>query len=212
MSISRLCGAIVLCSLLAGCANYTKPVVVAEPASVSEQNFESVWQAAQDVLFTHRFRVERMDRREGLIVTEPMVGQQAWEFWRRDAATPYALAESTLHTIYRQASIRIVPAEGGVNTYQATVQVSTYRSSRSRPEVTSVSGAYSMFLTPGGNSDKDATAILGYERTLEGLADEPAAGEPVGQLVSLGDDPALAANLARRINERAAKLGPLAAR
>jgi len=193
--------------LLAGCANHTRPVVFSEPPTMSQRNFEALWQAAQDVLREHYFSIERMDRREGLMITEPLTGQQAWEVWRRDAATWYALAEGTLQTIYRQATVRIVPVEGEPNAYQARVEVNAYRSNRPKTELDSISGSYSMFLLPGGNSAVNAPAILGYERTLYGLpgyAIPP--GEPVGQTVSLGPDPALAAKLAGQINRRAVQV------
>ena len=207
MSMSRLWQVSFLAAvLLAGCANYTKPVATAEPLTVRERNFEAVWQAAQDVLTDYNFRLERLDRREGLIVTEPLTGQQAWEFWRRDAVTPYALAESTLQTIYRQAQVRIVPISGEVNLYEAEVQANTYRSSR-RSQLGTTSAAYGMFLLPGGNSSIDALAILGYERTLEGLPGfETTEGEAVGDLVGLGPDVALAAKLSSQINLRADQL------
>jgi hypothetical protein len=209
MTMSRLSGTIWLCCVLAaGCANYTKPVALTEPATIGQRNFDAVWQASLDVLGDYFFRIERQDRREGLIVTEPLTGRQAWEFWRRDAVTPYDKLESTLQTIYRQVSVRAVPVEGEVNVYQAVVDANTYRSDRTELAVESVSQAYSMFMLPGGNSDPDATAVLGYERTLVGLPGYQAGVQEAAgrQLVSLGPDPDLAARIAGQINQRAAQL------
>jgi len=162
--------------LAVGCTNYTEPVVEGRNLTPAEKQFNAVWDASLDVLGESYFPIDRRDRREGIIQTEPIVGKSFFEFWRKDGATPAATAESSLHTIYRIATVRIRPVgDGG---YEPRVEVRTYRSNR--PDV-----------------DVEIDPVQPPGRTEPGV---PA------YLTPLGRDENLEARLAEDIRKRAADL------
>jgi hypothetical protein len=141
---------------LAGCeVNYTQPVVSQEPQTPQERNFETVWQGSIEMLREYGFASDPLrggmqDRREGVIRTAPMVGRHWFEFWRKDYAGEFDLAENTLQTIYRQVTVRIKPASPNSTQYAATVEVQTFRSDKTpRWQPHDTSTIYSMFQVPG---------------------------------------------------------------
>ncbi len=133
-----------------GCARHTTPVVPAREMTVSEQNFEDVWQASLTVLRKgYHFEVDRQDRRAGIITTEPMTGKHWFEFWRRDAIGKTGLAESSIQTVFRVAEVRIEPSAEGAETYKPTVYVYAFMSNQEMPQVTNTTEAYDLFNLPG---------------------------------------------------------------
>ena len=68
---------------------------------------ESLWQISQAELKKRGFRLDRVDRRSGIIETFRTTSGQWFEFWRRDTAGPDALAESSLRTIRRSVRLEI---------------------------------------------------------------------------------------------------------
>jgi len=157
-----------------GCARHTVPLGPGEELTTEEKNFEAVWVAARKVLKRYRFDLDREDRRSGVIVTRPMTGKVAGEFWRDDAATDRDLAESTLHTIYRQAKVMITPEGPGKTDFRAKVEVRTYRSNRPQAQITSVSDAFDLFKLPGSDSKK--RKLLEYEP-----GEKPTSMSPLGR-------------------------------
>ena len=128
-------------------------VALAQPTG--DPNFNATWDAAIQVLGKYRFRVDRADRRAGVISTFPLLGRHWFEFWRRDAATRKDVAEGALHTIYRQATVTLTRREVSAGSdkgradYDVTVVVMKSRSNRAAPHVTSTSEAYDMFRRRG---------------------------------------------------------------
>lgn len=135
--------------LTGGCPNYSTPPAVQKQQTVSQRNFAAVWEASRDVLREYGFALDREDRRAGIITTLPLTGKHWFEFWRKDAAGGYNLAEGTIQTIYRVVNISIVPADGEKNRFVATVDVQTYRSDKDVLQLTSTSEAYNLFILPG---------------------------------------------------------------
>jgi len=153
--------------------------------STSDPNFEAMWNAAVRALGQYRFNIDRADRREGVITTFPMVGRHWFEFWRRDASTARDIAETSLHQIYRQATVTIRRPGGAapattapaVGDYHAVVEVFCYRSDRPKFHVTNTSEAYEMFTNPNPERGSERAELgsevrawmvdLGRDRTLE---------------------------------------------
>ncbi|OPX21398.1 MAG: hypothetical protein B1H04_06720 [Planctomycetales bacterium 4484_123] len=182
---------------LTGCGQQTP--VSAIPRTGGEANFDIAWEAALETLREYRFRIDRADRRAGIITTYPMTGRYWFEFWRADAATDRDVLEGSLQTIYRTVTVRLrrkaPPATGPTTTSRpaecfAEVTVHTARSDRPTPQITSASEAFEMFLAPHRPSSE-------------------ARGGPVpgtgANVVQLGKDPALAGQIQLRINSRIAK-------
>lgn len=164
-----------------------------QPGGGGDPQFNVLWQSALDVLTEYRFTVDRADKRAGVMVTQPLLGQQAFEFWRHDAATPFDMAESSLHNIYRQATVSIRHAELSGSPmpqpkYVATVEVKTSRSNSPNPQVNSAADAHRMFLDPSKVQPATDTT-----RT------------PPSPAVELGLDRNLAARIQAKINTLAAR-------
>ena len=128
---------------------------VAPARPTGDVEFEATWDAAIAALGKYRFRVDRADRRAGVITTFSLVGRHWFEFWRRDATTRTDVAESALHTIYRRATVTVTRREVSAGSdkwraeYDVGVAVTKSRSNRAAPHVTSTSEAYDMFRRPG---------------------------------------------------------------
>ena len=91
--------------LPAGCTKQRQPG--SEPVAVEQVSFDDVWEVCLASLKDRGLDVDRQDRRFGLIVSEPTIGQQAFEFWRKDAASSEDLLLSSLHTVRRIVAIHI---------------------------------------------------------------------------------------------------------
>jgi len=177
---------------LAGCrVDYTTPTAPARAVSPAEKNFDAVWQASRQTLRKYHFRLDRQDRRAGVLTTEPLTGMHFFEFWRKDAARPADYSESTLQTIYRTATVTIRPTAPKASTYAAKVDVVLRRSSKAAVHVTSTSEAYGLFRARG--KERHATDA---DRQVERMA----------HCVELGHDRSLEAKLTRKIAAAARRL------
>ena len=79
---------------------------VAEPVVVIG-DADEIWQACQDELKERGFRLDLVDRREGIILCYPQVSKQWFEFWCQDVVTSEELVESSLHTVRRIIQIEM---------------------------------------------------------------------------------------------------------
>lgn len=93
------------------------------------------------------FPLERVDREEGIAVTRPSTGKQWFEFWRPDSIGGYQLCESSIHTIRRIVTVRMVPEdpESPGENYRVSVQVDKERYSAPERQVTTASGALAIY-------------------------------------------------------------------
>ncbi len=178
--------------VLAGCATYTQPVGPQQQLTPAQQNFENLWQASIDVLEDYYFVLDRRDRRAGVLATELMVGKHWFEFWRRDAVTPYDFVESSIQTVYRVAEVQIAPSESDPGTFEPHVTVYYFRSDAKMYPVTSTSEAYDIYLFGSPGDQIPGTLLL--ERlppesraAAEGYFPVPTAGMPP-TIVPLGPD------------------------
>lgn len=110
--------------LLAGTVGCHQPVAPTEPVSqqvtlADDGDFDRLWESALLTLRRHRFELDRVDRRVGLITTLPTTSQSFFEFWRHDVDTAYDLLEASLRTVRRVAEVQIDRHGGG----QITVTV-----------------------------------------------------------------------------------------
>ncbi len=159
-----------------GCATYTSPTAASETTDPARRDFNAVWDASVRTLRRYDFKIDRQNRRQGLITTRPMTGRYLFEFWRRDAASWQDLEEGTVQTIYRVAKVTIRPAQGDRQRFAANVEVTVYRSNLPQPQITSASEAYDLFIRPGevsrrrtplGKEQKTHMVELGRDKQLE---------------------------------------------
>ena len=140
---------LLVCPCLTGCADRDEPISwPRQNMTAAERNFEANWIAAQQALRSYGFKIARMDRRARLIVTEPMIGQHAVEFWRKDAASMSDVAESSVQTIYRTAQVEFRPAAHFPDDFEPVAVVRVSRSDKPNHYVRSTNDAYSMFREP----------------------------------------------------------------
>ena len=169
--------AIALAAALGGCITKpqnpaaTQPATAVDPvtaqpsywidqpalASVTDSDFNRLWQACEDLARDHHFRLDRVDYRLGLLTTDPKVSPQFFEFWRGEIGTAHGVAESSLATIRRTARFEFSRAPDGIITMQPKVLVERY--SQSERRITSVV-QYRTALSPGvaerGSRERDA--------------------------------------------------------
>lgn len=149
--------------LLAGCSapERTGPVTLRTFEDVGDAQREVLWNAAQDVLREHHFRLDRVDRRAGIIQTYPQTSQHAFEFWRKDVDTAYDFLEASMRTVRRSVEVGLAPAESG-----DALTVTVRREYYSTPErqFNSSVAALRMFTTdlPRADTGERITAADSY--------------------------------------------------
>ncbi|MFQ5494811.1 MAG: hypothetical protein ACE5EX_05470 [Phycisphaerae bacterium] len=106
------CGAAVAAGCLAPArSNYRTTEEIAVGADIEAQR--RLWETVETTLRRHRFRLDRVDRRAGVITTYPETSQHFFEFWRHDVQTRRDFWEATLNPIRRWVEVRLTPEEGG---------------------------------------------------------------------------------------------------
>jgi hypothetical protein len=153
-----LAASLCLC-LFAGCTVWgPPPPVVAQfenPALFPIADRDFAYDQVVDIV-DNFFRIERQDRvrligdveTEGRIETYWEVGSTALEPWRGDSVGVYERAESTLQSIRRRATVRVIPAGSG---YLVDVTVYKELEDLIRPDRATVGAAtfrYDDSLTP----------------------------------------------------------------
>lgn len=71
-------------------------------------DFDSLWDAAQQVSRDLLLDIDRRDRRAGLLTTKPAISGQWFEPWRRELQTTEDLADSSVATIRRTIQYELV--------------------------------------------------------------------------------------------------------
>ena len=137
----RMIAILAIAMLSGGCANYRRMKVSPPPQTRAEKNFDAVWRASLEVLRRYHFPIDRCDRRAGLITTGKIVGRHWFEFWRRDAATGYDLAEGSLQTVHRSVRVRIAPSASRADEFSASVEVIVSRPNRQNLEIIAAGAA-----------------------------------------------------------------------
>ncbi len=177
-----------LIGLTAGCLGprrddyrSSQPVTIADPSPEADQ----AWEAVQETLRLHRFKLDRVDRRAGNITTMPLTSQQLFEFWRHDVDTGPDLWESTLNPIRRWVEVTVARADDKSWT-QLAVVVHKERLSSPDRQFNNTGAAYQYF-------GKSLPSTIGVSRV-------PAEDDT---WVDQGRDPAMEDYLLRAILERA---------
>lgn len=82
-------------------------------ATVQDADFERIWNACQESARHFGFVLDRLDRRAGLITTQPLISKQFFEVWRPDVVTADDLERSSLATYRRTLRFQIAKLPGG---------------------------------------------------------------------------------------------------
>ena len=86
-----------------------------QPAEVTVHNasFDRLWGASEDAARAFGFRLDRQDRRAGVLTTEPVTGKQVFEFWRRDTGNLGETLDNSLDSYRRSIRFRFDRIPGG---------------------------------------------------------------------------------------------------
>jgi hypothetical protein len=182
---------------LAGCAvdvpgqpmGAAAPVASENPALLPAVDRDLLWQHLVDVVDNY-FTIDREEpvRQIGDVVTEgridtfPEVGSTIFEPWRQDSSNSYEKFESTLQTIRRQGTVRVMPTAGG---YLVDVAVFKELEDLARPEM----------ATAGGATLRHDTSL---DRVVQPIGDQPL----VKGWIPLGRDIALEQRILAQLRNR----------
>jgi len=97
---------------LAGCG--TEQAQPSEPLCLSGVQEGKVMAEAEDVLERMDFVIDKADAEHGYILTQPLTGAQAFEFWRKDNVGRFNTSEANLQTIRRTVEINVANRDGRV--------------------------------------------------------------------------------------------------
>jgi len=152
IKVSVILGLLVAAVYIGGCGSVDHVATGELPAHLTprERNFETLWIASRRTLKRYNFKVDRQDRRDGLMTTTALQGSQMFEFWRKDGATWYNRRENTLQPMMRAVKVNVVPIQG-TDRYDLAVKVAMARMNRTPKNLTTSSqlhGAGSQWQLP----------------------------------------------------------------
>jgi hypothetical protein len=166
---------------------YDKPAV----AAVEGEHFQTLWKTAEEVARSYFFKIDRVDYRDGILTTEPMVSAQFFEPWRGDVRTIDASVESSLATTRRTIRFEFIKLDDGG--YRVEPKVLIERRSIAEQRITSVVLYRQTFKRPVA-SGKHAPS--GSRESDEGVY------LPARYWYPIGRDEALEKNIAARMESR----------
>ena len=120
---------------------WDRPGVVHVPA----RDFDRLWAACQATAKQYYFKVDRLDYRGGVMMTEPTVTAQFYEPWRKDNTTAYDVGKSSIAKYRRTIRFEIERNDDG--TYDLTPKVLVERETFQTKRVTAVVKYYESFYT-----------------------------------------------------------------
>ncbi len=159
----------------------SRKIAVTEPSDEAD----ALWEAAQDALRRHRFRLDRVDRRQGVITTMPETSQHFFEVWRHDVDTKPDLWEAILNPIRRRVEVRVESGEEGTWT-EVACAVRKERFSSPDRQFNSTGAAYQYFSDQLPSTTGLVRVTAEHDRWLD-----------------IGRDPAMEDYLLRTILQRA---------
>jgi hypothetical protein len=116
-------------------------------ATVDAADFEKLFGACEDVSRDFLFKIDRIDYREGVLTTVPLVTAQFFEPWRRDARTDYDMWESSIAATRR--TIRFEFKRQPDESWQVVPKVLVERQSISEKRISSVVRYRNVFTVVG---------------------------------------------------------------
>jgi hypothetical protein len=169
--MTRLCITLFSVALLAGCSHVdqspsltetdtrlaSKEYWIDQPgnASVAHDDFDQLWNAAVGAARWRGYRPERIEYRNGIFQTYPVVSKQIFEPWRRDVSSMESMTESTLATMRRIVRFEISKRDD--DTFECVPKVIVQRYSSLERRVTSITRYRETFSIASavGNKERD---------------------------------------------------------
>lgn len=159
----------------------TQPLTIANRSAEADR----LWEAIKETLREHRFRLDRVDRRAGVITTLPTASQHFFEFWRHDVDNRPDFWEATLNPLRRWVSVTVTRGVDGAWTRLA-VAVHKERLSSPDRQFNNTGAAYQYF----GDSLPSTAGLVRVTAEHDAWIDE-------------GRDPAMEEYLLGKLLERA---------
>jgi len=150
------------------------------PSGFADTSPGKLEQVALRTLMELRFNIVLPQARPGLIETEPLTGSSWFEFWRKDTIGRVQVAESSLHTIRRRATVSVSAQDGGS---QVAVRVIKER-----------------LCAPGSTPGSLGASFNSYETEDTELMRRDALAETEYQWVEMGRDELLEQYILERIH------------
>jgi len=171
--------------IVAGCITHpqhpsaTQPSTVVDPATtqpgywlgqpatatVTGIDFDRMVEACEDVARDYLFKIDRVDYRTGVVITDPTVSAQWYEPWRRDNQTLHDVEESSIASIRRTIRFEFTRQPDGIS-YEMAPKVLVERQSVAEKRITSVVLYREVFTAargrerPTGTHESDLGIVL----------------------------------------------------
>lgn len=172
---------------LVGCASTESRARLGRPLQIADVSRTEAMSAAEIVLGKMHFDLTKNDRDNGLMRAGPLSGAQFFEFWRADNVTLDDAWQANLHTIRRSVELDFDQTDGQLSVKCA---VRVQRLSLPEKDIPSVSQAYRIY----SQSTRDTQRLKLAPEQMKGLT-----------WIDLGQDPALAEEILKRITRQIAK-------
>ncbi len=88
---------------------YAQPGVVSVPAG----DYDKLWYACERAIRGRRFAPDRMDYRDGVMMSEPLVSRQFWELWRSDVVDSSDITAASIGTLRRTIRFEVTRSPDG---------------------------------------------------------------------------------------------------
>lgn len=152
-----------------GCAHHRRNDYRSVQAiAVADRSDEAnhMWDAILETLRRQRFRLDRVDRRAGIVTTSPETSQHFFEFWRHDVATWTDAWEASLNPLRRRVEVTVTRADENRWT-QLSVAVFKERLSSPDRQFNSTAAAYQFFGESLPSTTGDPKVTSHDERWLD---------------------------------------------
>jgi hypothetical protein len=129
-----------------GCQEPADPTspTVARVSAQTPDRYDALWEAVGDVLRSRYFELDRQDRREGVLTTLPDTTAAGFELWRPQPNNPYMWVEANVHTVQRQATVRLRQVEGEGD-YEVDVEIERFRYNLEERQITNSAAALRLY-------------------------------------------------------------------
>lgn len=156
-----------------GCSRPAEPdaPTVARVEAETPDSYSSLYESAADTLRENFFRLDRQDRREGVLTTHPETSASWFELWRPQPELGYYWLEANMSTIQRQATVRLLAQPTQPGAYDVDVEVQRLRYSLRERQIDNAAAALRLY-------SQDAP-------TTEGRTERP---RDTGHWIPLGRD------------------------
>ncbi len=119
----------------------TQPINIANRSDDADR----LWSSVRDTLREHRFRLDRVDRRAGVVTTFANTSQQFFEWWRHDVDSWPDYWDATLNPVARRVEVTIAGQDDAATWRDVSVVVYKERFSAPDRQFNSSTASFDFF-------------------------------------------------------------------